>query len=110
MISSIILSKFQRVQENVLLRTLGASKKQLWTITIAEYFFLGALGAISGIFLAGLFATLLGQFVFEFTFIPNPSQMGIVFVLVTGMSILIGLLNSRSVVRESPMEVLRREG
>lgn len=110
MIASIILSKFQRVQENVLLRTLGASKKQLWTITIAEYFFLGSLGAISGIFLAGLFTTLLGTFVFEFTFIPNFGQMGMVFVLVTGMSILIGLLNSRGVVRESPMEVLRREG
>ena len=110
MISSIILSKFQRVQENVLLRTLGASKKQLWTITIAEYFFLGGLGAISGIFLATLFSTLLGQFVFEFTFIPNPAQIGIVFTMVTGLSIVIGLLNSRSVVRQSPMEVLRREG
>lgn len=110
MISSIILSKFQRVQENVLLRTLGASKKQLWAITIAEYFFLGALGALSGVFLATLFCTLLGQFLFEFTFVPNPLQIGMVFVLVTGMSVLIGLLNSRSVVRESPMEVLRREG
>ncbi|WP_421762913.1 ABC transporter permease [Ekhidna sp.] len=110
MISSIILSKFQRVQENVLLRTLGASKKQLWTITIAEYFFLGSLGAISGIFLAGLFCTLLGQFLFEFTFVPNLGQMGIVFISVTAMSVFIGLLNSRSVVRQSPMEVLRREG
>ena len=110
MISSIILSKFQRVQENVLLRTLGASKKQLWTITIAEYFFLGGLGAISGIFLAGLFSTLLGQFVFEFTFIPNPQQILFVFLAVTCMSMLIGLLNSRSVIRQSPMEVLRREG
>ena len=110
MISSIILSKFQRVQENVLLRTLGASKKQLWTITIAEFFFLGSLGAISGLFLATLFCTLLGQFLFEFTFIPNFAQIGIVFVLVTGMSVLIGLLNSRGVVRQSPMEVLRREG
>lgn len=110
MISSIILSKFQRVQENVLLRTLGATRKQLWIITIAEYFFLGSLGAISGIFLAGLFTTLLGQFVFEFTFIPNFTQIGMVFFTVTMMSVLIGLLNSRSVVRESPMEVLRREG
>ena len=110
MISSIILSKFQRVKENVLLRTLGATRRQLWIITIAEYFFLGALGALSGIFLAGLFSTLLGTFMFEFTFIPDPGQIGIVFVLVTGLSVLIGLLNSRSVVRESPMEVLRREG
>ena len=110
MISSIILSRFQRVKENVLLRTLGATRKQLWVITIAEYFFLGGLGALSGIFLAGLFSTLLGKFMFDFTFVPDPSQIGIVFVLVTGLSILIGLLNSRSVVRESPMEVLRREG
>lgn len=110
MISSIILSKFQRVQENVLLRTLGASKRQLWTITIAEYFFLGSLGAISGIFLAGLFSTLLGQFLFEFTFIPNVEQIVIVFLLVTGMSVFIGLLNSRNIVRQSPMEVLRRDG
>jgi putative ABC transport system permease protein len=109
MISSIILSKFQRIQENVLLRTLGASKRQLWTITIAEYCFLGGLGAISGIILASLFCTLLGVFLFEFTFIPNLFQIAIVFFSVTGMSILIGLFNSRGVVRQSPMEVLRRE-
>lgn len=109
MISSIILSKFQRVQENVLLRTLGASKKQLWVITIAEYFFLGSLGAISGIFLAGLFSTLLGTFLFDFTFIPDFGQIVQVFLLVTSMTVGIGLLNSRNVVRQSPMEVLRRE-
>ena len=110
MISSIILSKFQRVRENVLLRTIGASRKQLWTITLAEYFFLGSLGALSGIILAGLFSTLLATFLFEFTFIPDPVQILIVFALVTSLTVLIGLLNSRSVLRESPMEVLRREG
>lgn len=110
MISSIILSKFQRVQENVLLRTLGASRKQLWIITIAEYFFLGSFGAATGIFLAALFSTLLGYYVFEFTFVPNGSQALTVFVMVTIMSIFIGLLNSRSVIRQTPMEILRREG
>lgn len=110
MISSIILSKFQRLQENVLLRTLGATKKQLWTITIAEYVFLGALSAFSGILLAAIFSILLSQFFFEFTFVPDPFQMLLVFLLVTSISVIIGLLNSRRVLRESPMEVLRREG
>ena len=109
MISSIILSKFQRVRENVLLRTLGASKRQLWAITISEYFFLGALGAISGIFLAALFSTLLGSYVFEFPFIPDPAKMGIIFVAVSSISVGIGLLNSRNVLRQSPLEVLRNE-
>lgn len=110
MISSIILSKFQRVKENVLLRTLGASKSQLWKITVAEYLFLGSLGAISGIFLAALFSTLLGRFVFEFTFVPNFGQIGLIFLAVAGISVTVGLLNSRDVVRQSPLEVLRREG
>ncbi|MEM6815202.1 MAG: FtsX-like permease family protein [Bacteroidota bacterium] len=110
MISSIILSKFQRVRENVLLRTLGASQSQLWTITVAEYFFLGSLGALSGIVLAGLFSTLLATFLFEFTFVPNPVQVLIVFILVTVLTVFIGLLNSISVIRQSPMEALRREG
>lgn len=110
MISSIILSKFQRVKENVLLRTLGASKSQLWKITIAEYLFLGSLGAASGIFLAALFSTLLGRFVFEFTFVPNFMQIGLIFLAVASISVIIGLFNSRDVVRQSPLEVLRREG
>ena len=41
MISAIVLSKFQRIRENVLLRTMGASKAQLWKIIAAEYFFWG---------------------------------------------------------------------
>ena len=40
LISSIVLSRFQRMKENVLLRTLGASSAQLWKIIIAEYFFI----------------------------------------------------------------------
>jgi len=110
MISSIILSKFQRVQENVLLRTIGASKKQLWLITIAEYFFLGSMASLSGIFLSTIFSTILGTFVFEFTFIPNPIQIGLVYVIVTALCIAIGLINSRGVVEQSPMEVLRKLG
>ncbi len=109
MISSIVLSKYQRVRENVLLRTLGASRNQLWVITIAEYFFLGSLGAVSGIFLAALFSTLLGNYVFEFPFVPDPTKIVVILVAVSGISVLIGLINSRDVLRQSPLEVLRRE-
>ena len=97
------------MQENVLLRTLGAAKHQLWKIIAAEYFFLGGLGAVAGLALAILFTSLLGKFVFEFTFIPNGLQMGIIFLIVTSASIAVGLLNSRNIVRRSPLEVLRNE-
>ncbi len=109
MISSIILSKFQRVRENVLLRTLGASRRQIWTITVAEYFFLGGISGVSGIFLASLFSWLLGNFVFEFTFIPDGAKVMWILMAVTLVSVSVGLFNSRDVVSQSPLEVLRKE-
>lgn len=109
MISAIMLSKYQRMQENVLLRTLGASRKQLWQIIAVEYFMLGALGTIAGLLLATLFTTLLGKFVFEFVFIPNPLHIIVIFITITTISMLVGLFNSRSIVSQTPLEVLRKE-
>lgn len=109
LISSIVLSRYQRMRENVLLRTLGASSSKLWKIIFAEYFFLGGLGALSGLLIAGVITTLLGKFVFEFTFIPNFVEMIWVTLAVTSMTVLIGLVNSRDVIRQSPLEVLRKE-
>ncbi len=51
--SSVVISKFQRMQESVLLRTLGASRQQIFRITLIEYLLLGVLAAFSGIILAG---------------------------------------------------------
>ena len=50
LIASVLISKYQRIQESVLLRTLGASRKQIFYITALEYFFLGALAAATGMF------------------------------------------------------------
>eukprot|EP01037_Dinobryon_pediforme_P007408 gene7408-7472_t len=52
LIASVRISKYQRIRESVLLRTLGASRKQILTITALEYLFLGALSALTGIVIA----------------------------------------------------------
>jgi putative ABC transport system permease protein len=52
LIASVLISKYQRIQESVLLRTLGASRKQIFYITALEYFFLGALAAATGMFMS----------------------------------------------------------
>jgi putative ABC transport system permease protein len=64
LIASVLLSKYQRIQESVLLRTLGASRKQIFYITALEYFFLGALAAATGIVLSLGVSWLLATFVF----------------------------------------------
>src|SRR5690606_11611756 len=49
LVGAIRTSKYQRVKESVLLRTLGAKQKQILTITAVEYFYLGGLASLSGI-------------------------------------------------------------
>jgi putative ABC transport system permease protein len=109
LIASVLISKYQRIQESVLLRTLGASRKQILTITALEYFFLGAMAALTGISLSFAASWALAKYTFEAPFNPQLAPALIIFVLVALLTVVIGLLNSRSVLSKSPLEVLRTE-
>jgi putative ABC transport system permease protein len=110
LIASVLISKYQRIQESVLLRTLGASRRQVLVITLLEYFFLGGLAAMTGIGLSLAFTGVMARWVFESPFAPHWWPVLLLFVSVSGLTILIGLYNSRGVLNKPPLEVLRREG
>ncbi|MFT4848962.1 MAG: putative ABC transport system permease protein [Sediminicola sp.] len=110
LIGSVRNSKYQRIKESVLLRTLGAKSSQILQISALEYLFLGILGSLVGILLALVSSLLLAIFVFKEPFVPSVIPF---LVFLPGISLLvlgIGLSNIRSVLRSSPLEVLRREG
>jgi putative ABC transport system permease protein len=58
-------SRFQRIRESVLLRTLGAERKQVILIQIIEYAFLGILAALIGLSLSVGTSALIGYFYFD---------------------------------------------
>lgn len=110
LIGSVRNSKYQRIKESVLLRTLGAKNTQILKISALEYLFLGVLGSLVGILLALVSSLLLAILVFKEPFIPSFVP---ILVFLPGISILvlgIGLSNIQSVLQSSPLEVLRREG
>lgn len=109
LIASVLISKYQRIQESVLLRTLGASRKQIFSIAALEYLFLGAFAAATGILLALAGSWALGRFTFETTFVPPVLPMVIVFISICMLTVVIGLANSRFIVSKSPLEILRQE-
>ncbi len=109
LIASVLISKYQRLQESVLLRTLGASRKQIFAITALEYFFLGALAAFTGILLALAASWALAHYTFDTPFHPELLPVLILFVLVCLLTVLTGLANSRGLLNRSPLEVLRQE-
>lgn len=110
LIGSVRTSKYQRVRESVLLRTLGAKSNQILKITALEYGYLGVLGSSIGILLSLIGSQLLALFVFETAFVPSWVPFLIVLPGITALVLAIGLLNSRSVLKSPPLEVLRKEG
>ncbi len=107
--SSVVISKYQRMQESVLLRTLGASRGQILRITLVEYGLLGLLASLSGILLSVAGTWVLARYVFEMPYTPSLWPLLAVSGLVTLLTVLIGLLNSRDVLTRPPLEVLRSE-
>jgi putative ABC transport system permease protein len=110
LVSAVITSKSQRLKESVLLRTLGASRKQILTITALEYFFLGSLATGAGMILALGGSWALASFSFESNFVPELLPIIILFVSVVSLVIITGVLSSMKVLNEPPLQVLRRDG
>ncbi len=106
---AVMTGRFQRIRETVLLRTLGATRKQLLQIQLVEYAILGVLAAIVGCALSVAGNALLAKFVFRIT----PSvPIGLVIVggfAVCVVTIITGLLSSRGITNHPPLEVLRQE-
>lgn len=103
-------SRFQRIRESVLLRTLGAEQKQVILIQIIEYAFLGILAALIGLSLSVGTSALIGYFYFDIEFIPNFGILAFEVLILVGLVLLIGLLNTRGIHSRPPLEVLRAEG
>lgn len=109
LIVSVLISKFQRIQESVLLRTLGASRRQVRTIQLLEYFFLGALAAATGILLALGLTFILAKLALESGFSVHWMAVGGIFVFVCALTVSVGWYNSRGVLTRPPLEILRTE-
>jgi len=106
---SVIVSKFQRMRENVLLRTIGASRKQVTGILLAEYTFLASFASLAGLLLAVAAGWALTLFVFESTFSMPWLQFAVGWILLTALTLVIALINSRGTLNRPPLEVLRNE-
>ncbi|WP_317040404.1 ABC transporter permease [Hymenobacter coccineus] len=108
--SSVVVSRYQRVRESVLLRTLGASRRQILRITLVEYALLGLLASLAGILLSVLAAWALATWVFDSPYTPNLLPLLGLAAGVAALTAAIGLFNSRDVLNRPPLEVLRAEG
>jgi len=99
LVSSVLTSKAQRVRESLLLRTLGASSRQILIITAVEYFFLGIVATGAGMVLALAGSWALARFVFEASFAPSVWVVLSFFVVISLIVVLTGVLSSRNALK-----------
>jgi putative ABC transport system permease protein len=110
LVGSIATSRFQRARETVLLKTLGARARQISQMLFTEYAVLGTLAGFTGILLSSLAGWALVTFLFELDFrLPALRLVGI-WGVTTAITVAVGLLNSRDVLRKAPLAVLRQMG
>src|SRR5690606_29164842 len=109
LIGAVRTSKHQRIRESVLLRTLGAKSNQILKMIALEYAYLGIIGSSTGILLSLVGSQLLALWIFEAPFIPSIIPFVVLFPLITLLVVGIGVANSRSVINNTPLEVLRKE-
>ena len=110
LVGAVAASRYQRIREAVLLRTLGATRPQLLRILLAEYASLGVLAAAAAMLLSSAAAWGLVRFAFEGQHfaLPVPSLLALAGGVVA-LTVTVGLLGSTEALRRPPLEVLRAE-
>ncbi len=106
---SVMTGRYQRIRETVLLRTLGATKRQLTRIQLVEYAILGLLAALMGCGLAVVGNGLLAWYVFDLPPVAPGGLLATAVLSVVAVTLTTGLLSSRGITNHPPLEVLRQE-
>ncbi|HJQ18781.1 MAG TPA: FtsX-like permease family protein [Gemmatimonadaceae bacterium] len=105
--SAVAATRRERLREGVLLKTLGATRRQVGRIMLSEYALLGVLGSLAGVLLSSAGAWLLTRYVFETAFSLAVYPILAVALVMTLLSIVIGFATGREVFRQTPMAALR---
>lgn len=109
LLGAVLTSRLQRIRESVLLRTLGATRRQVGAILLTEYLSLGLLASVAGIGFATVAGWALAKWIFKLQFsVPVPPLIWLA-LAVTALAGAVGWWASREVFRHTPLEALREE-
>ena len=107
LIGAVATSRFQRMRESVLLKTIGATRNQVLSILVTEYAALGTLAGLTGLLLSTVASWALTRFLFELEFSLPALALSLTWLAVAALAVVVGLANSIDVLRKPPLAVLR---
>jgi putative ABC transport system permease protein len=109
LVGAVAMTKFRRVYEAAILKTLGASSRLIGSVLLVEYGLLGLLAGSVGALGGAALGWALSRFVFEIPWVlPVPDTLAGL-VLTTALVAVVGLVSSFDVLRRKPLATLRAE-
>ncbi len=109
LVGAVAMTKFQRVYESAILRTLGASTRALGSMIALEYCALGLLAGIIGAVGALGLSWAVAKFLLNMRWQPAPVLLSAGTVLTMALVGTVGVLASADVLRKKPLATLRAE-
>ena len=107
--SSVAGTRFRRMHEVVILKTLGASRRRIAWIFSVEFLALGAVAGLMGSVLASGFAALWVKRLLDIQFRANWTAVLVSIVLAAALAAAAGWAASFRVLGRKPLEILREE-
>jgi putative ABC transport system permease protein len=109
LVGALATSRFQRVREAALLKTLGATRRQVVRVMVTEYAALGMIAAFVATGLATIGGWALTKWVFEVPFVVPWVDFGWLALILLALTVVTGLWTSTALFRQSALEVLRAD-
>jgi putative ABC transport system permease protein len=109
LVGSIAMTKFQRIYEVAILKTLGAKRKVLLMMLFIEYGLLGLVAGLVGALASAALSYSVARFVLDipWTLLPVQTLTGV--ALTVALVTIVGLGSSLSVLRRKPLATLRAQ-
>jgi len=102
-------TRYQRLYESVIFRTLGATRWAIARAFAVEYACLGAVAGLGGTLLAAVLVWIVVRFVLDAPWALEPEPLLLGVILTTGVSLAVGLLATLRLLGRKPLAVLRQE-
>jgi len=109
LIGAVAMTRFQRVYEAAILRTLGASTRVLATMVALEYSALGAIAGAIGALGALVLTWAVANYLLDIVWRPAPGLMVLGVALTALLVAVVGVAASLDVLRNKPLAALRAE-
>jgi putative ABC transport system permease protein len=107
--SSVAGTRFRRIREVVILKTLGATRARIARIFCVEFAVIGTVAGLMGGLLAGAFAWLVLKHLLHADAVPDPWPMLAAIAGTAALAMVTGWLASFRTLGQKPLEILREE-